>query len=123
MRRALVEAMRARDATAVRALRSALAALDNAEAVPLDDAAARGTAIEASPVGVGAAEAARRDLTDDHVIEIVRAEVEERLHVAASLTAPAQAAHAAELRAEADVLRRFIDDTDPGRLAAETGEH
>jgi hypothetical protein len=54
MRQALPEAMSARDKAAVSALRSALAALDNAEAVPVDGSAARGLAIEQSPVGVGA---------------------------------------------------------------------
>jgi uncharacterized protein YqeY len=38
MRQALPEAMRARDRTAVSALRATLAALDNAEAVPVDEA-------------------------------------------------------------------------------------
>jgi uncharacterized protein YqeY len=37
MRQALPEAMRARDKVAVSALRATLAALDNAEAVPVDD--------------------------------------------------------------------------------------
>ena len=42
MRQALPEAMRARDKAAVSALRAALGALDNAEAVPVDEAGLRG---------------------------------------------------------------------------------
>ncbi len=55
MRRALPEAMRARDRAAVSALRTALAALDNAEAVSLEEFEPRGPALEQSPMG------ARRD--------------------------------------------------------------
>lgn len=110
MRQALPEAMRARDKAAVSALRSALAALDNAEAVPVDGSETRGLAIEQSPVGVGATEAARRELSERGMADIVRAEAGERLAVASQLTAPAQADRATRLRAEAAVLLRFLDD-------------
>ncbi|MFF8996794.1 hypothetical protein [Streptomyces achromogenes] len=105
--------MRARDRTAVSALRATLAALDNAEAVPVSEAALRGVALEQSPVGAGTTEAARRELSDRDVIDIVRAEAGERLDAAAQLTAPAQADRAARLRAEADVLLRFLDGPEP----------
>jgi uncharacterized protein YqeY len=109
MRQALPEAMRARDKVAVSALRATLAALDNAEAVPVDEAGLRGVAVEQSPIGVGAAEAARRELSERSVADIVRAEATERLETAAQLTAPAHAGRAARLRAEAAVLLRFLD--------------
>jgi uncharacterized protein len=62
MRRALTAAMKARDQRAVAALRSALAAIDNAEAV---EAAGEGHPpgegrIAGAVLGVGAAEVARR---------------------------------------------------------------
>ncbi|MFC9328439.1 hypothetical protein [Kitasatospora sp. NPDC057015] len=104
--------MRARDKVAVSALRATLAALDNAEAVPVDAAALRGVALERSPVGAGATEAARRELSERGVVDIVRAEVAERLEVAVQLTAPAHADRAARLRAEAAVLLRFLDGPD-----------
>jgi uncharacterized protein len=110
MRQALLEAMRARDKAAVSALRAALAALDNAEAVPLDEAELRGSALEQAPVGVGVTEVARRDLSESRVVEVVRTEVTERLEVAGGLTAPAHADRADRLRAEAAVLLRFLDD-------------
>jgi uncharacterized protein YqeY len=110
MRQALPEAMRARDKVAVSALRATLAALDNAEAVPADEVEPRGLAVEESPVGVGVAEAARRELSERGVADIVRAEAAERLETAAQLTAPAYADRAARLRAEAAVLLRFLDD-------------
>ncbi|WP_257028096.1 MULTISPECIES: GatB/YqeY domain-containing protein [unclassified Streptomyces] len=103
--------MRARDKAAVSALRGALAALDNAEAVPVE-AVPRAGALEASPVGAGATEAARRELGEHEVVGIVRAEASERLEVAAQLTAPAHAARAERLRAEAAVLLRFLDDAE-----------
>ncbi|MFE8947882.1 hypothetical protein [Streptomyces sp. NPDC007856] len=101
--------MRDRDKVAVSALRSTLAAVDNAEAVPVGSAELRGLAIELAPVGVGATEAARRELTEQHVTDIVRAEADERLTLAAQFTAPGQAARAAQLRAEAAVLLRLLD--------------
>lgn len=111
MRQALPEAMRARDKAAVSALRSTLAALDNAEAVPVGPAALRGRALEQAPVGVGVTEAARHELSDSGVAEIVRAEVAERLEAADRLSAPAHAERAARLRAEAAVLLGFLDGT------------
>ena len=101
--------MRARDKAAVSALRTTLAALDNAEAVPGDEVGFRGVALEQSPVGAGATEAARCELSERGVVDVVRAEAAERLEVAAQLTAPAHADRAAQLRAEAAVLLRFLD--------------
>jgi uncharacterized protein YqeY len=109
MRQALPEAMRARDKAAVSALRATLAALDNAEAVPVDEAAARGPALEQSPVGVGVTEAARRELSERDVVDIVRAEAAERTEAAAQLTAAAHAARAARLREEATVLLSLLN--------------
>ncbi|WP_066934470.1 hypothetical protein [Streptomyces sp. NBRC 110611] len=104
--------MRARDKVAVSALRATLAALDNAEAVPVDDGELRGVALEHAPVGVGVTEAVRRELSERCVVDIVRAEAAERLAVAGQLTAPAHAERAAQLRAEAAVLLRFLDGTE-----------
>ncbi|MDT0342861.1 hypothetical protein [Streptomyces litchfieldiae] len=101
--------MRARDKAAVSALRSTLAAVDNAEAVPVDAAALRGVVLEESPVGAGATEAPRRALSEYGVADIVRAEADERLAAAAQLTAPAHADRATQLRAEAAVLLGLLD--------------
>ncbi|OKI09951.1 hypothetical protein A6A06_04835 [Streptomyces sp. CB02923] len=101
--------MRARDQAAVSALRATLAALDNAEALPVSGAELRGQAIEQAPVGAGATEAERRELSEDSVADIVRAEATERLEAAAQLTDPAHADRAGRLRAEAAVLFRFLN--------------
>ncbi|WP_420313546.1 hypothetical protein ACOB87_43860 [Streptomyces sp. YS-B37] len=83
--------MRARDKATVSALRTTLAALDNAEAVPVEETAPRSLSLEQSPVGAGTTEAARRELSEDDVVEAVKAEAAERLDAAAQLTAPAHA--------------------------------
>jgi uncharacterized protein YqeY len=105
--------MRAGDKAAVSALRATLGALDNAEAVPVQETELRGSALEQSPLGVGVTEAARRELSEHRVVEIVKAEAAERLEAAAQLTAPAHAHRTARLRAEAAVLLRFLDDSSP----------
>ncbi|MFF3485671.1 hypothetical protein ACFYXC_20710 [Streptomyces sp. NPDC002701] len=101
--------MRSRDKVAVSALRATLAALDNAEAVPVGEAELRGQAIEESPAGAGTTEAERRELSEHAVVAVVRAEAAERLDAAAQLTAPVHADRAERLRAEAAVLLRLLD--------------
>ncbi|RKN10902.1 hypothetical protein [Streptomyces radicis] len=103
--------MRARDKAAVSALRATLAAVENAEAVPLDGAGPVSGAIEDAPVGVGATEAARRELSEGDVADIVRAEAAERLDAAAGLTGHAD--RAARLRAEAAVLLALLEGVAP----------
>ncbi|WP_406445877.1 hypothetical protein OHB00_19515 [Streptomyces sp. NBC_00631] len=105
--------MRARDKAAVSALRATLAALDNAEAVPVDETELRGLALEASPFGAGATEVARRELSEPDVVRVVRAEAAERLAAAEQLTAPAHADRAGRLRAEAAVLLRLLEEAAP----------
>lgn len=105
LREALPVAMKARDRVAVAALRSALAAIGNAEAVEVDSPAG---AIEASPVGVGAAEAVRRVLGDADVVEIVRGEVAAREASARAYEAAGRADRAELLRAEARVLSAYL---------------
>jgi uncharacterized protein len=91
MRRALTAAMKARDRRAVTVLRSALAAIDNAEAVdtakgpPGEGHPAGEGEIAGAAIGVGAAEAARRTLTPAETEAIVRAEVDERQTAADAL--------------------------------------
>ena len=104
LRAALPAALKARDAVAVAALRGTLAAIDNAEAVPPATPDGRGMAIEHSPVGVGAAEAQRRVLTEADVARIVRAEVAEREAAARGYDGAGRPERAERLRAEAGIL-------------------
>jgi uncharacterized protein len=100
LRAALLEARRARDAETVSTLRTALAALENAEAVPT---AARAGAMEQAPVGVGAAEAARRVLTDADELALLDEEIAS-LHEAGRVLAPSAPERAEAARRAAAML-------------------
>jgi uncharacterized protein YqeY len=103
LRGALRGALKDRDAAATAALRSALGAIANAEAVdtvPVDLVPA---------VGVGAREVARRDLTDDQVAAIVRAEVTDREAAAREYDGLGRPERAERLRAEAAALTAHLD--------------
>ncbi len=100
--------MKARDSVAVPALRSALAAIDNAEAVAHDAVEARNLAIETTPVGAGTTEMARRVLTEADVLAIVRADVAEREAAALGYERANQPERAQLLRAQAEVLSAHL---------------
>jgi uncharacterized protein len=118
---ALREALKARDTIAISALRSALAAIDNAAAVPTDSApAARtagpaGAARTASPHFAGAVpglrtgEAERRSLAEADIEEIVRTEVSEREAAIQDYDQAGHADQAGRLRREAHILMSVID--------------
>ena len=121
LRRALPAAMKARDAPAVSALRSALAAIDNAQAIDNPEAI---EAVETPPgadtpafagtvLGVGAAEAERRRLTTAQVQEILRAEVSDREAAAHAYEGAGQADRAERLRQEARVLDSYLERGEP----------
>jgi uncharacterized protein len=110
LRRRLSSALRDQDRPAVSVLRSALAALDDAEAVQ----PAEGLRPEASEhfaggvAGLGAAEVERRVLTAESQRGIVEAEIEARLAAAATYEQHGQNARGAELRSGAAVLRAVL---------------
>ena len=111
LRRDLAIAIRQRDAVAVSALRTALAAIENAEAVsPSEaDAALPGPSpVAGSVVGLGAGEAPRRELTAADVDRILRDERSELLAAAGEYERHGQAERAERLRAEARVLDRYL---------------
>jgi hypothetical protein len=100
LRRALGVALKARDAGAVSALRSAMSAIGNAEAVdPAGRPAGTGSTHFAGTVaGVGAGEARRRLLTEADADAIVRQEAAEREAAAGEYDRGGRAAEAARLR-------------------------
>ncbi|MFE6920654.1 hypothetical protein ACFVAV_06370 [Nocardia sp. NPDC057663] len=106
LRAALKPAMRARDHSAVSALRSALGAIDNAEAIDAVDVKAG--ALEDSAVGLGAAEARRRDLTEADIADIVRREIGERRDAAAEYDRLGATDRRDSLTAEADTLAALL---------------
>ena len=102
LRAALVEARRSRDTVATSTVRTVLAALDNAEAVPVDSVRAAG-AVEDSARGVGESDAPRRVLSDADEPAILEAEIAslDEAVVAYDVAAPERAA---EARAGIEVL-------------------
>ncbi|MCT7659115.1 GatB/YqeY domain-containing protein [Mycobacterium deserti] len=111
LRGALLTARKDRDTTRVAALRSALSAIDNAETpdgVGVD--APSSEAIAGGVVGLGAAEVARRELSDEQIRTLLRTEVDERLSAAEQFTAAGHPERAAALRAEATVLTDLLGD-------------
>ena len=108
----LLPAMRVGDKDTVDVVRAALAAIANAEAVPVDDA----TTVTEGPiagaaVGVGATEAARRELSEDEVREIVERERQDRVHAAEESEAGGLGEYAARLRTQAAVLAFLLERT------------
>ncbi len=112
LRDALAVAMKARDRSAITALRSALSAIDNAEAVDTPDTPA---AVDDSPIagsirGLGAGEGVRRALSEDDVAALVRTEIDDRLTHAAQYREAGRREAATALEDEAAVLRRALGE-------------
>lgn len=114
LRSRLTAAMKERDMATVKAFRSVLGAIDNAEAVdalveagPFDNDGR----IAGAVAGGGGAEARRRDLTEADMVAVVRTEIDDRLDAASDYdaTGHAGAQRAALLRAEAATLACFLD--------------
>jgi uncharacterized protein YqeY len=108
----LTTAMRERDRGTVRVLRTVLSALANAEAQPVDGSAPT-THVASGPIagaatGLGATEAARRELDEHEVRAIVETERDERIAAADDLAARGAAAAAVELMSEVTVLDRYL---------------
>ncbi len=112
---ALRAAMLAQDRIAVSALRSALAALANAEAVRTDpdvdttDAATH-QRLAGTTAGVGATDVERRELDDDEQRRIVQTEIDERLAAASHYDLGGRPERGVQLRAEAEVLAGCLRD-------------
>lgn len=111
LRRALPPALKARDRVAVAALRSALAAIDNAQAVTAPPAPRAGGVVAGAVRGLGAGDVPRRTVSTDEVAAIVRSEIDDRLAAAADYERSGQVDAAARLIAEADVLAAHFTDT------------
>ena len=111
LRAALRSAMKAKDTVAMSALRSALAAIANAEAVSPVPPAGRtayppvgSSHVAGSVAGAGAAEARRRVLTAGEVAAIIAAEVADRRAAAIGYEDSGNAGRATRLRREAEVI-------------------
>ncbi len=120
LRAALTAAMKARDPVAMRALRSALGALDNAQAVELSHAPTSQPVIAGGVAGLGTGDVARKQLSFEEQLAVLHAEIAERRALADRYDGLGQLEEASRLRAEAAVLesasqsaRRSSSDSPP----------
>ncbi|HEX6446415.1 MAG TPA: GatB/YqeY domain-containing protein [Streptosporangiales bacterium] len=113
LRAHLRRAMRDRDRPAVRAIRTALGAIANAEAVDAPEH------LE-SPLGSPglSRDVPRRELGAGDVSEILRAEVRERRAALADYERHGRTEQADELRAELRVLAQYVGDIEPEQDSA-----
>ena len=114
----LRRAVRGRDRPAVAALRSALAAIGNAAAVPdgrADDRPQRRGPIAGAPAGLGAGEAPRRILAAGEVAAIVSKEIDERRSAAAQYRDGGHESAALRLDREADILTAALGRAAPSQ--------
>ena len=103
LRADLTAALRARDQVRVRALRSALSAIANAEAPP-----APATNSSAEPEIGRLVEHARRQLSTDDLRRILQGEIEERDRAASDYQGLGRVDEADRMTAEAEVLRGYL---------------
>lgn len=109
MRADLSVAMKSRNSQAVGALRTAIAAIDNAESVDTTaDTATNSAHVAGAAMGLGAAEAPRRTLSPTEVRTILQGQIDERTTEAERYEALGQTDAAAKLRGEAQVLAEYL---------------
>jgi uncharacterized protein len=111
LRQDLTIALKARDRVAIAALRSTIAAIENAESV--DAASANSSTADSEHIagataGVGSSDVPRRLLSENDVIAVVRGQIEERLQAADQYEQLGKVGEAARLRGEAVVLREYL---------------
>ncbi|TFU03387.1 hypothetical protein EUV02_09420 [Polymorphobacter arshaanensis] len=99
-------AIKQRHAAAISALRSLMAALDNAQAVPTD---AQHVRYVPRDFADRSAEVARLKLTPADVARLVAHEVESRHAAAAQMAEHGRSDHAEKLLAEAAVLKVYVE--------------
>ena len=110
LRADLVAAMKARRPEVVSALRTAIAALDNAEAVAVPDTPAESVSehVAGVSIGVGSTETERRALSVEEVRTLLRSQIEERVTEAERYESLGRSDAAQRLRIEADALRKYL---------------
>lgn len=112
LRRDLTRSMKAREPDAVSALRTAIAAIDNAEAVPPPDESPATTSghIAGARAGVGAAEANRRNLSLSQQQAILRDQITAYKAEADRYDALGQQDAATRLRTQARLLSAYLHE-------------
>src|SRR6202165_5275236 len=104
LRAALRVALKERDPVGTSAIRSAVSAIDNAEAVD-------SPRVPRTRLGVGVGDVARRELSAKEIVEILRGAIADRDAAAAEYERRGRTEGASRLRAEAAALSSLLDDT------------
>jgi uncharacterized protein YqeY len=105
LRADLKTAMRERAATEMRVLRALLAAIDNAQAVPVGD---RHDTYVPHAFGDAGVEIARLDLSADALEALLQRERQERIGTAEQMTALGQSDRARGLQEESAIVGRYL---------------
>lgn len=111
LREALNEAMRNRQVVAIAALRSALSAIDNAEApdaVHAPKPTAGHATFAGTVAGLGAGEVERHELSEAELAQLIEAEITDRDQTAETYRLSGRVDLADRLKAQADVLRPYL---------------
>jgi len=116
LRHGLITALKARDTDAVAALRTTIAAIDNAQAVPASAPTPTPTPtptvasahVAGARSGAGSTEAARRQLGRSELRDILRGQVTEHAREADRYDALGQSEAAARLRRRARALAAYL---------------
>lgn len=109
MRADLGVAMKARNSRAISALRTAIAAIDNAESVDSTAATAPTSAhIAGATIGLGTAEVPRRSLSPAQVHAILLAQIDDRSAEADRYETLGQIEAAEGLRGEAQIIAAYL---------------
>jgi uncharacterized protein len=111
LQRGLTAALKARDSDALAALRTAIAAIDNAQAVPAPgtNPPTSSARIADARSGAGSTEAPRLQLTGSQLRDILRGQITERAAEADRYDALGQAAAAQRLRRQAGTLATYLE--------------
>jgi uncharacterized protein YqeY len=103
MKADLTQAMKARQSATVATLRSVLAAIDNAEAIPVSE-----SAFPVEPVPGQRHEAPRKILSVEDIHQIVQKEIDERCRASAKYATLGLQAEAARLQTAAALLATYL---------------
>jgi uncharacterized protein len=110
LRHGLTTALKARDTDAMAALRTAIAAIDNAQAVPAAglNPPAASAHVAGARRGVGSTEAARRQLSSSELRDLLRDQIAEHAREADRYADLGQADAAQRLRRQARTLGAYL---------------
>lgn len=100
--------MKERNRPAVRAIRSLLAAIDNAEAVPIQQTFDSGAHVAHAAVGAGAGDQPRRELTGADLAQIVEREARERASAQDEYLRAGREDEAQELAEELKIVSAYL---------------